>query len=309
MIPAGMVYPFSPTYRVRAASSNTQAYESIGITASGTSGTTSLTASATVANLMFVGQQFQLAGTDTYTVAAIVTTAITTTTNLTTTYVASAITSPRISQIDDISGNDDHPVQSTSAQKPSYVASGPLNNKPAFGCIGVSGTGSYMTIANSTALQDWFQTGGTVALVFSARSIGGSQPGRFWIKGNTAQQIATGPLFQLAVQFSGTSGTFSTSITTNTNYVILITYSADATTNVPVIYLNSTTGANMTVTTTPVGTYGTSTGAVNYLNTAALNRAADGFLCEHIAWKQILNSNQITQVMKRLGAFYGVTIS
>jgi hypothetical protein len=77
------VYPFNPCFNmdfsIPEASANyhiTSTYQSIwdGLTGSGTSGTTTITANATVAVLMFVGQKFRIGATDVYTVLNISTT-------------------------------------------------------------------------------------------------------------------------------------------------------------------------------------------------------------------------------------------
>src|SRR5882757_11063268 len=66
----------------------TKAYQNITPTGSGTSGTHTITASATMANLALIGNKFRIGGIDIYTISAISTVTITIVETLTATYAA-----------------------------------------------------------------------------------------------------------------------------------------------------------------------------------------------------------------------------
>lgn len=104
------------------ANSFTKAYQNITPTGSGTSGTTTITASATVAKLVPPGSKLRIGGTDIYTVDSVSTTTITTVETLSATYNAgSALAVDKISQWNDKSGNARHATQGTVANQPVYV--------------------------------------------------------------------------------------------------------------------------------------------------------------------------------------------
>jgi len=99
----------------------TKAYSNLTATGSGTSGTTSITASGTITNLIQAGEKLRIGGTDIYTVATASGTAITTVETLTATYNAgSAMALERISQWSDSSGYNNHATQATASKRPVY---------------------------------------------------------------------------------------------------------------------------------------------------------------------------------------------
>jgi hypothetical protein len=103
------------------ASTITKAYQNQAATASGTSGTTTITASATQANLIQVGERIRIGGIDIYTVASVSTVTITTVETLTATYGAgSALALERVSQWNDKSSNGYNVTQATALKQPVY---------------------------------------------------------------------------------------------------------------------------------------------------------------------------------------------
>lgn len=100
----------------------TKAYQNITPTGAGISGSTTITASASVTNIVPVGSKLRIDGTDIYTVSNVSTTTITTVETLTATYNAgSALALDKVSQINDKSGRGYHATQATIALQPVYV--------------------------------------------------------------------------------------------------------------------------------------------------------------------------------------------
>lgn len=117
----------------------TKTYQNIVATGSGTIGTTTITASATVADRVQAGMKLRIGGTDIYTVSTVVTTTITTVETLSATYTAgSALALDRISQWNDKSGYGNHATQATVLKQPIYNPAR-LNGKAVVTYDGVSG--------------------------------------------------------------------------------------------------------------------------------------------------------------------------
>lgn len=99
----------------------TKTYQNLAETGSGTIGTTTITASATVADKVQAGMKLRIGGTDIYTVSTVVTTAITTVETLSATYNAgTALALDRVSQWDDKSGYAYHATQATALKQMIY---------------------------------------------------------------------------------------------------------------------------------------------------------------------------------------------
>lgn len=108
-------------------------YNSLGITATGTSGTNTITVSANTG--LTIGARIRLGGAgsvtaadtvgaDTYTITAIVGTTITLSSNLTTGYAGSAVYQGYVSQINDKSGTGNNLTQSVTANMPLWISNG-----------------------------------------------------------------------------------------------------------------------------------------------------------------------------------------
>lgn len=98
----------------------TKGYVNLAATGSGTSGTTTITAASTEADLVQPGEKLRIGGTDIYTVASVSTVTITTVETLTSTYVAAAMALDRVSQWNDKSGLGNNVTQATDLSKPVY---------------------------------------------------------------------------------------------------------------------------------------------------------------------------------------------
>lgn len=99
----------------------TKAYQNLTATGTGTSGTTSITASGTITNLIQPGMKLRIGGTDIYTVVTASAVTITTQETLSTNYVASAMALDRVSQWNDTSGQGNHATQGTASSQPIYT--------------------------------------------------------------------------------------------------------------------------------------------------------------------------------------------
>lgn len=200
----------------------TRAYQDLVETGSGSSGASTITASATVANLVFPGMLIRIGGTDVYTVSTVVTTTITITGTLSTNYGAgSALAVERVSQWDDNSGRGNHATQGTALKQPLYIPDA-LKGRPALGFDGASTlvmpspTYSISSAPNEVfAVAKRHTEAGTVTRILAFNNGGG----------------ASGD-FRMLLGYSGTSGTtqyacngtgsnVAKSGGTNTNYQLI----------------------------------------------------------------------------------------
>ncbi len=91
----------------------TKTYQNLVATGTGTSGTTVITASGVVTNLIQPGMKLRIGGTDIYTVASVATPVINTVETLSAPYVAQALAVDRVSQWNDKSGFGNNATQGT----------------------------------------------------------------------------------------------------------------------------------------------------------------------------------------------------
>lgn len=117
----------------------TKTYQNLAATGTGTSGTTVITASGIVTNLVQPGFKLRIGGADIYTVASITGAGLTINTveTLSTNYVASAMALDRVSQWNDKSGQGNHVTQATALAQPVYNPA-QLNGKAVLGFDGAS---------------------------------------------------------------------------------------------------------------------------------------------------------------------------
>lgn len=288
----------------------TKAYQTITPTGSGTSGTTTITASATMATLGFVGQKLRIAGTDIYTLSLISTTTLTTVETLSATYNAgSALANDKISQILDKSSNSNTATQATADSQPTYIP----NKKNGKSLMGFDSNNDGLSIASSSSVDNIFAAGGTMIFVFNPRGSGAAGSGRIFEKTNIRLLMngATGLNFTQIT--SGTAGTWVTSgsqIAVNNYYILVMTYDASSVATAPKLYLNSNTAAGLTVSSAPTGTATSDASAALYIgNRSTLDRGFDGFIAEALAYKRVLTAAEIAQELTYWGNYYGITIS
>jgi hypothetical protein len=125
-------------YKASDPNSITKAYQDLTQTGSGSSGGTTITASASVANLVVPGMNIRIGGTDVYVVSTVVTTTITIVGTLSATYGAgSALAVERVSQWNDKSGLQNHATQGTALSQPLYIPNA-VKGKATLGFDGAS---------------------------------------------------------------------------------------------------------------------------------------------------------------------------
>ena len=136
-------------------------YNDTTATASGTSGTNTITTSADVSSTLAVGARIRLGsagavtaantlGPDTYTIASISGTTITLTSALTQNYTTSALHRGLVSQLTDKSGQSNNATNATQSQMPLWVS----NGQNGLGLTQLDG-GDYLNLANSISLTDY----------------------------------------------------------------------------------------------------------------------------------------------------------
>lgn len=140
------------------------AFQNLGsITATGTAGATSLTASSSVASLMFSSQQFRV-GSDIYTVSSISGATINIVGTLSTNYSAVQIQVYKDSAIWDSSGNSRNATQATAGNQPIPYSS--INGRSA---LFFNGVDTVLLTPNTTALDP--ESGGfTIFFVYRSRN-------------------------------------------------------------------------------------------------------------------------------------------
>lgn len=299
--------------------SNFITYQNNTLTGSGSSGTTTITASADASNLMFIGQKFRIGANDVYTIANISTTTITTVETLTANYTTQILYNLKDSQISDSSGNFNNATNATASSQPTYVQTG-IGSQPALGFDSID---DYISSPASSSINDIFASGGTIALVFKNRSLalnlrrlldkdsGAATTGFIIALLDAFSSPATSLRF--SAPFTGTLGIWASpdnSTPINTNLIVFITYNSSSAANVPTIYINSATASTLTTLSSPTGS--SVSDAANALfigNRSLLDRTLNGYISEVIAWKRVLSSTEINMLMKNLGKKYGVAIS
>lgn len=116
--------PFAPLLQLYLdsfdAGSMTKAYQNQVATGTGTSGSTTITASADQTSKMQAGMKLRMKGTDIYTIVSVSTVTITTLETLSQSYAADAMALDRISQWNDKSGLGNHATQATALSRPIY---------------------------------------------------------------------------------------------------------------------------------------------------------------------------------------------
>ncbi len=290
----------------------TKTYQNITPTGSGTSGSTTITASASMAALAQVGNEIRIGGTDIYTISAISTVTITTAETLTSNYSAGSVLAlDKISQLTDKSGSSNTATQATADSQPSFVPS-IKNTKNG---IGFDGINDAFAIASSASMDNIFGTGGSQIFVINPRGNGGGGNGRLCEK--TYQMIVSGLSggnfnFIFTQPTSGADWQWTTAsrlIAQNGYSIVIITYNAATASTAPQVYINSSSNTSLNVTGTGSST-ATSDAGVQYTlgNRTALDRAYNGLIMEAIAYKRILSAAEIRQVLLYLANKWKIVV-
>jgi hypothetical protein len=169
-------------------------------------------------------------------------------------------------------------------------------------------TGHRITVANTAATQNIFDTGGTVA--FWTYPFSDGQTLSRWLDKNSVWQISTrgssSPAGETGIAFyhswSGASGVHwradSTTPPINLNEWnhIAVVYDADAVGNNPTIYVNGTAVSLAEISGPPSGTRGASTGTMYIGTNAALATYSDSLMDDIRFYDRSLSAAEITQV-------------
>ena len=291
----------------------TKIYQNITPTGTGTSGTHTITASATMANLAFIGNKIRIGGTDIYTISAISTVTITTVETLTATYSAgSALALDKESQILDKSGHSNNAANATVDQQPTYIPA-IKNNK---GFMGFDGINDALTVTTSSSIDDIFANGGTYIYVINPRNAGGGGNARIFDKTSSSLFVSNfaANLGDISL-FQGTTGTgwqwSAAGLLNQNNYnIIIVTYNASTVSTAPHIYINSKTAASLVVSISGTGSALSNSG-INYIlgNRADLARAFNGSIGVAQAWKYVFSATQVTQAMNYYSDFYNIAVT
>lgn len=278
----------------------TKSYLNLSATGSGTSGTTTITASGSVANLVQIGEKLRIGGTDIYTVANVVTTTITTVETLSTTYTAgSALALDRVSQWTDVSGNNRNLSQSTTAKKP-VQAPNMLNSEAVLifdGANTLSGGSAFYTIPNGA--NTVFVVGKINAETGTAQRYAAMNSGSAAVFKWLITSSSSSGLVLYANDAAGTG--VSKSGLTNTNYQILRGYRTGTTVQVASnngTSSNNTNGANVSdIASFYVG------------SNEDTNRYLTGAIAALIIYDRALSAQEIINVNTWLSARFAITIS
>ena len=156
----------------------------------------------------------------------------------------------------------------------------------------------YVSRADAAAIQNIFDSGGTLVVRFNADTIGENAEGGFIVDKGVWQlhlRDVSGSDCKLRFQhnFTGNDGQWDTTtriITFGVPYLVILTYNNGATTNDPIVYLKNlqsggvttlTVGAGLTEVTAPTTTRNTDVGSDLYVgNRAANDRTFDGKIDE-----------------------------
>lgn len=279
------------------------AFQNLGsITATGTAGATSLTASSSVGSFIFAGEQFRL-GSDVYTAASAAGTLINTVETLSTNYSAVQIQIYKDSAIWDSSGNSRNATQATAGNQPTPYSS--INGRSA---VRFNGIDALLLTPNTVALDP--ESGGfSIFFVYRSRT-------------NTS-------LRHLVTKGALNSSTQGWSIIQNggTNaYVSIVTRPSPPAFNVYSIpFTDDLTPAILCLTfdgsTATLYRNGISVGSVAYVGSvvytagsgsigARFNATAFAALefGELIQWKRLLSSDEIDMITKELGEKWGIAV-
>lgn len=276
----------------------TRSYADIVPTGSGTSGTTTITASASVSAVIPVGAKLRIGATDIYTVSAVSTTTITTVETLTATYTAgSALAVQAVSKWKDKSGNINSVIQNTDSLKPVYAPNIRNGNSCIwFGADGLAIPSGVFPVPNGA---------NTIFIVAQSTLVDAND--------RAMLTLSEGGNGRYVLRHSAVSGEINfVNNTSNTNPVTA-TNIVKANWNVYTGSFNGTSGLTLAVNAGSNFTASTgaaengcdagSVGANGPINTAFFR----GYIGEVIVYDKLLNSAEIAQVKAYLANKWSVT--
>jgi len=173
---------------------------------------------------------------------------------------------------------------------------------PLFGnYLDYDGANDLTTVSDDSAIQDVFDSGGTVEALINADSDGENDLGMIankasWALGLSSESSGTAKI-RFAQGFSGTQGTWTTTnavITIDGDHHIALAYDADAVGNDPTIYIDGVSVA-ITEDSTPVGTRTTDVGSDLIIgNNAATTSTFDGAIDDVRMWSDTRTAAEIS---------------
>lgn len=275
-------------------------YVGSGLTGTGTSGTTSITASATVGQTLSIGEKFRIGATDIYTISNISGSTITTSETLSTNYSSAIIYGFNVSQILDSSGSSYSVSQGTAANQP--TANKLINGR---NVLYFNGTGDIFQSGSTPNLNP--DTGG-FTFFFVYKSLDTTTQHYFLTKGATSSTTRGWSMFRISIGSTDVlrlnNGTTNVQISfTNTLALTILCVTFDGST------------ANVYQNGTLVGT-NSYTGSITSTSNFTLGgRAGGGSISgqmdfgEFIAWKRLLNTTEIDTIKNYLSKKWGVAVS
>lgn len=278
------------------------AFQNLGsITATGTSGASSLTASSSVSVLMFAGQQFRL-GSDIYTVSSISGTTINIVGTLSTNYSAVQIEVYKNSAIWDSAGKSNNVSQGTAGNQPIPYSS--INGRSA---MFFNASNTYYNTPSGTTLEPG---SGSFTAFFVYRSLTNTATRYLYSKGalngsnqgwSIVQNGGTQSYVFIVTRPSGSFLTYSINFTDDlTPAIICVTFDGSTAT----AYRNGTSVGSVaysgSITNPASGSIGARSNGSNFSH---MNFG------ELIQFKRLLSSTEINTVTAELGRKWGITVS
>lgn len=287
----------------------TRAWQNVAPTATGTSGTNTLTTSSSLGNGVIAGMQLRIAGNDIYTISSVSGTTITTVEMLSTNYSGSVIAYSLISAI---AADYLAPVsvsQATNSTRPAYVLYG-MNNKPAFLC---DSSGKAIPATSSSTIDDFFAGGATVFAAFYPRTIGEASLGMIFNKNSVYLSCSSGSVLRFRQdRGAGSQAVWDTvsTMTLNAVNIAAVTYDSSNPGTAPSIYLNSRTPSSLSAISLGTGSAASNVGNDLVLGSnAGLTTTFDGLIGFVSVHKRALSRTEISYNLVKLAQIYGGTIS
>lgn len=287
-------------YNYPTVGNTTKGYVDLVATGAGVSGTTTITATATLANKVQAGMKLRIGGTDIYTVASVSTVTVTTVETLTTTYAAlSALALDRISQWNDISGEGNHLTQATALSRPIFTPA-KLNSQ----ATATGDAASTMVVPSGL----WgLSNGPNTIMAVSNRTLAAAAINRIFTLGasgstrTSLDYTATANTLDYQSRNAAGSGVTDASFT-ETAFIISCGYRSGTTQSIQVnndAATTNTNGANSSAV-TEGAIFSASLGSTNFLT---------GNIAKLLIWNRLLNPGEITRMFKILSLETSITIS
>ena len=308
----------------------TLTYESTGTTASGTSGTNTITVGSNSG--LKVGERIQLGGSSdsyaasindnnadgVYTITAISGTTVTLDANLGSTYSGSTLYGGFVSQLTDKSGNGNNATQATAADMPLWIS----NGQNAIGVAQFDGNVDFLSFPTTgfpsgnhaltfSAWVDYFGNGTSNVNVIAAY---GNDAGG----GNKSPTFSLGSSDKLDLDFgSGTGEAQTSTLTANTGYDVSTIYNGSNTT----VYLNNALQATTTYSSANISitdNNGANTGAIGAflssfggVGSGATKRYGtfDGYISDVTLYSTALSTNAQALIAQYESAKYGTALT